>query len=167
MQNLTRELIKDLFIRFSVIFGEKFAKFFSHDELFNCWCDEWHEGLAGIDATHLKDAIACCRANLEWSPSVAEFRTICERIGGMPTVDEVMKMAIARELSHPIVQAVFEKIGDWNMRYDSSDSLKKKFAQAYKEAISDYRMAHYRKFVFENNKKGAQIISIDSHLKNV
>lgn len=165
MQKLTKDLIELLFLRFSSIFGEKFSKNFVKLELYDMWCQEWLDGLAGIEIIHMKEAIDYCRLNLDWSPSIAEFRGICEKASGMPSCSEVMEAAIRRDFSHPITKIIYEKIGSWDMQNDKKDILTRKFSSFYKEAIAEYRSSLYRQYALETDKKITPIKEI-SHGKS-
>lgn len=133
------EYAKALYERFSVIYNDKFIKS-NHDEFFiKRWWDEWAEGLDGIDPYSIKEALSHCRIKLEWPPSIAEFRKICAKICGYPSIEQSLQAAIRREFNHPIVAIAYDNIGAWAMKHDKEEILRKKFSNAYDEAVQEFR----------------------------
>lgn len=139
MKQITKDIIKRLYMRFSSIFGEKFYK--GHTpELIEMWHEDWFEGLKGIDPMSFQDALNHCRVNLTWSPSIAEFREICERAAGMPTESQVFDMLLRREMAHPLVERIYLRITSWSLSNDSEKELRKKIKQYYAEEIANLRV---------------------------
>lgn len=139
MDRLPLELTKALHMRFMSIFGEKFLKLFTNDGFVQIWWEEWSLGMAGIDPQHIKAALDHCRLNLEWPPSIAEFRRICEQSNGLPSVDDAFNLALRRDFTHPLVKAVFDQVGSWSMTRDKEDDLKRKFKSAYEKVLQGER----------------------------
>jgi hypothetical protein len=133
---ITIEVIQMLYLRFCDIFGEKFKNGRSLEET-NRWYQEWHEGLIDINPKNLKDAISYCRNELEWSPSIAKFRKICQQIEGIPSPEECMQAAIRRDFYHPLIQKIFDKVTSWNMGRDSESDLLKKFKTYHEEILTE------------------------------
>lgn len=140
MEKLPLELTKLLYMRFASTYGEKFVKNHPTDQFVQLWWEEWSEGMAGIDPKHIKEGLSFCRLNLEWPPSIAEFRRICEQNAGVPTVDDALQLAIRREFTHPIVSIAFDKVGSWAMKNDKAQELKGKFQIAYTYALNQFRV---------------------------
>lgn len=160
MANLTLDLIKTLFLRFSTIFGEKFYKFYQSDEMFDMWCQDWLEGLAGVQPEHIKLALEHCKLNLQWSPSIAEFRNICDRYAGIPSINEVIALAIRGDFTHPLVQVIYDKVGSWDMKHMNERDLLKRVSEIYREEIANVRMNQYRQFKIETDKKITELKGI-------
>lgn len=139
MEKLPLDLSKLLYLRFTSLYGEKFTRNYPSDQLVELWWEDWSEGLAGIKPESIKDAIQHCRTNLEWPPSLAEFRRICEQSSGVPSVSEAMDMAIRRDFSHPIVSIAYDKVGSWAMKNDKQEVLRTKFQEAYTNALNEFR----------------------------
>ena len=139
MINFPIDWVKILYTRFDAIYSHKFKKD-NHDEIFlHGWWEQWSEGLAGIKPSTIKEALAYCRNNLDWPPSIAEFRRICEKSQGIPTMEQAFRAAIRRDFIHPIVAVVFDKIGTWDFKNDKESVLLPKFKVAYQEALDSFR----------------------------
>jgi len=139
MNNLSSELVRTLYARFCSIYGEKFVKEYHDKPFIQIWWEEWEDGLKGINVEDIKTALDYCRLNLEWPPSIAEFRKICERSSGVPSVAESFEKAIRGEMNHPIIKLTYDKVGSWAMKNDKEDILKKKFDNAYVESLNQFR----------------------------
>jgi hypothetical protein len=139
MEKLSLELTKLLYMRFTSTYGEKFVKNHPNDEFVKLWWEEWSEGMAGIDPAYIREALSYCRLNLEWPPSIAEFRRICEKASGIPSCDEALNAAIRREFDHPVIKLAYDKVGSWAMKNDKQTDLKPKFSAAYQDALNYFR----------------------------
>jgi len=139
MEKLPLELTKILYMRFASTYGEKFVKHHPNDQFVQLWWEEWSEGMAGIDPAHIKEALSYCRLNLEWPPSIAEFRRLCESASGVPSVAQCLQAAIRRDFNHPVIKIAYDKVGSWAMKNDREADLKPKFQAAYTEALNEFR----------------------------
>ena len=139
MSKLSLELTKLLYMRFASTYGEKFVKNHPTDQFVQLWWEEWSEGMADIDPEHIKEGLNYCRLNLEWPPSIAEFRRICENASGLPSLSDALQSAIRREFNHPIISIAYEKVGNWAMKHDKEYELGAKFKHAYQEALNEFR----------------------------
>lgn len=141
MKQADLEVIKLLYFRFASFYGDKFTHNHPTDELVKLWWEDWYQGLAGIDVKHFKGALNHCMINLEWPPSLAEFRGLCEKDAGLPSLNEAYQAAIRDNFYHPLIKQIYDQIGSWAMRHDSEKDLKKKFKDYYAEELAKYRLA--------------------------
>lgn len=160
MNVLTLDIIKVLFLRFTSIFGDRFKKNHESPEMFDMWCQDWFDGLAGILPEHIKQALEHCKLNLEWAPSIAEFRGICEKYSGLPSVNEAIALAIRGDFTHPIVKRIYDQVGSWNMKNMTEKDLLKRFSVVYKEEVAHLRMVLYKQHRLENDSKLTELKGI-------
>lgn len=139
MENLSLELTKKLYLRFCTIWGEKFVKPYHTEEFTKVWWDDWSEGMAGIKPENIKDGLTHCKMELEWPPSLAEFRKICERSSGMPSLEDAFSSAIRKDFTHPVIHLAWARVGSWAMSHDKEESLRPRFKAAYEQAVGEYR----------------------------
>lgn len=128
-----------LYIRFSAIYGDKFVKSYHHDDFKKVWYAEWAEGLKGINVTVIKDSLEYCKQNVEWPPSIAEFRNICEKYSGIPSCYDCLKAAIRGDFTHQLTKMSYDKVGSWDMKNSKEQILIQKFKTAYQEALTEFR----------------------------
>ena len=141
MKRSDLDIVKLLYLRFSSFYGDKFTHNYPTDELVKLWWEDWHQGLAGIDVKYFKDALNHCMMNLEWPPSLAEFRGLCEKAAGLPSLNEAYQAAIRENFYHPLIKQIYDQIGSWDMRHDSEKELKKKFKEFYTDELAKYRLS--------------------------
>lgn len=145
-------LTSNLYAYLCQIYGEKFVKAYHTESFVKRWINEWADGLLGIDPKIIKKAMHHCKTSLEWPPSLPELIGICDRISGLPSFYDVIRLAAAlnrdREFDgrtkdseyHPVVRLALDKIGSWSMRQDTEEVLAKKFKTIYEEALTTWRM---------------------------
>jgi hypothetical protein len=140
MQKFPLELTKLLYMRFASTYGEKFVKNHPNDEFVKLWWEEWSEGMAGIDPNHVKEGLSYCRLNLDWPPSIAEFRRICESFAGIPSPEKSLADAIRGDFNHPITAMAYDKVGSWAMKTSKQTDLLSVFKAAYVDALAIFRV---------------------------
>lgn len=130
-----------LYLRFSVIWGQKFTANHGDEKIIEIWIAEWHEGLSGISVNQIKDAVDYCKVNLVWPPSLAEFIDYCYRNINIPSSDDCLRMAVNRDFTHPIVKKIYDQVGSWEMQNGKSVDLKKRFEELHDEYVTELRMS--------------------------
>lgn len=130
--------IDQLFVRFNNIWGRRWIEHLPDGISDEMVIREWSEGLAGIEGQEIKAALDHCRLNLEWPPSIAEFRKICLMSGGVLSPDEIMQRAVSRDFSHPLTKMVYDKVGSWAFQHDTEKALADKIKNVCKFCVSEF-----------------------------
>lgn len=125
---------------FQATYLKKWTDNFTSVEIGEIAILQWQKGLAGIDNQSIERGVDYCALNLEWPPSIAEFISICEKQNGMPSWEEVIQLAIRRDFAHPIVKAVYDKVGSWNFSNNTERDLRDKVKVAYGDCVRASRM---------------------------
>lgn len=136
------DIAKRLYMRFTTIYGEKFTRNHPTDDFVQMWWEDWAMGIAGLSPESIKKALQNCMMNLEWPPSIAEFRRLCESEDGLPTFEEALQKALSRDFGHPAVQEAFNTVGSWDFTHDTAIILRRKFQIAWKKAVDNMRKPH-------------------------
>lgn len=71
---ISRKWIDALFAKFTLLWPREWADKVAASGNLEAMANEWAEGLAGLTGEQIKAGIVHCRANLKWSPTIAEFR---------------------------------------------------------------------------------------------
>lgn len=127
-----------MFLRFRVIWGKKWTD--TEDASLAMALMEWECVVERFDKAKIDAAIHHCKLTMAWPPSVCEFVEVCESLSGVPTVDEVMRLAIRRDFSHPMVAMVFEDVGGWAFSNDSEKILRKKIKDSFLKIKTNSRL---------------------------
>lgn len=67
-------------MRFKSIWMHKWTSLFTTNEDYEIFKDEWGRGLAELTGEEIKKGIDHCRNNLEWPPTLMEFKNMCRPI---------------------------------------------------------------------------------------
>lgn len=139
MDNLHMEFAKRLYLRFYSLYGDKFVKNTHTPDFIDMWYEDWAEALKGVAPEFIKTAIDHCRNNLEWPPSIAEFKRLCEEASGIPSFEDSFRLAVRKEFTHPIIAAAYLEIGAWDFSHGKETELRVRFKRAYQNALCEYR----------------------------
>jgi len=74
---IEKALIKQLFARFGGVFSHKWTSSLKSKYVYQLAVHDWAKGLAGCTVEQINNGIDQARDELEWPPSVREFRLIC------------------------------------------------------------------------------------------
>lgn len=135
MNEFLMRMARQLHMRFSAIYEDRFYRNHKSDEAISIWCDEWALGLEGINPHHVKAGIDYCRKMLRWPPSIAEFREICFSCSGVLSAADIMQTAIRGDLTNDLVKFVYEKVGGWDFSHDKESVLMAKVSKAREEYL--------------------------------
>ncbi len=92
--------ITTLFLRFQGIWLDKWARCIPSAEILECAKRDWRIALAGFTGQEIRRGIDYARDNLDWPPSIAEFKKLCRPViepaskfwgEGHPSYDELQK----------------------------------------------------------------------------
>lgn len=138
-KSLPLDWIQRLFVRFSVIWGNKWTAQVSDDDYFQVAVEEWGTALYGIEGDSIASALDQCKMTLEWPPSIAQFISFCEKEENIPSWEDALQLAIRNDFCHPTIKLAYDSVGSWDMSHDTEKVLTKKFKSAFNEAKRNYR----------------------------
>jgi hypothetical protein len=108
----------------------------------------WQAGLSGLTLEQIKGGLdALLRNNVEWPPSLPEFRELClKSTGGAPDLAEVVHLlanAASREGSlvdryrHPLVLAIAREVDMYALRTASTERAFRMVGPVYKRLVAE------------------------------
>ena len=103
--------------------------------------NEWSSSISYLDEAVIDKAIDRCKVTMAWPPSIAEFLDLCDEQSGVLSAQQIMDNAIRQDFSQPIVQYVYDKIGSWDFRNDSTKQLLAKCQHHRNEFIATHRLS--------------------------
>jgi hypothetical protein len=136
------DIVHGIYLKFSVIYGERFLKNITTDELVLLWCHEWEKSLVTVPLECIRKALDECTTTFDWPPTLSEFIKLCHKPLGVPSFEEAFRLAARRDKSHPLVQIAYDKVGSWDMQNSKEPTLRPKFKAAYQEALKEYTKSH-------------------------
>lgn len=130
-----------MFLMFQTIYLKKWTDNFPTAEILEMAMQQWSKGLAGLSAQSIEKVVDYCRINLQWPPSIAEFISLCEKEEGIPDWETAMNASIRGDFYHPLIAAAYNEVGSWSMSRDSKKEVDKKFKEAYRRKLEEYRLS--------------------------
>lgn len=124
--------------RFKLLWGHKWTDSISDISL-EIVIEEWTEGLKSYDDATIKEALVYSRDYLRWPPTIADFRAICDRIIGIPDIDEAFQYAVRQEFVHPAIEMAYNTIGSWDFRHLDEKTLRARFSRCYLKGLQQVK----------------------------
>ena len=75
----SREIIDYLFLKLAATYGNAWRNLFKNHEFLQFSKGEWLEALSGFEENVLYDAVAVCRKNNPFPPTIPEFIECCKK----------------------------------------------------------------------------------------
>jgi hypothetical protein len=75
-----------------------------------------------------------------YPPTLGQLVELCMKESGVPCAQEVIRLMVARDFSHPLVKMVYDKIGSWTLTNGKSEEIERKVKEHYTEARSSFHV---------------------------
>lgn len=132
-------LITRLFMKFKARYGTLWTSRASSDEQWEFIIDDWREEL---EKFHIDAVRAAFNKTLstykEFPPTLGQVVDLCMKESGVPSVQEVIRLMVARDFSHPLVKMVYDKMGSWTLTNGKEEDIHRKAKEHYAEARADF-----------------------------
>ncbi|MCF1193163.1 hypothetical protein LRR18_16360, partial [Mangrovimonas sp. AS39] len=136
-----RALVQRLFVRFANKYGNLWtSRLGEHGDWKGCE-DDWLEELSAFT---VKDAVSAIRKALlifkDYPPTQGQLVDLCLKESGVPSEDEVIKLMVARDFTHPVVKLMYERIGGWTLTNGKTEEIRAKTKSGYAECVAQFRL---------------------------
>lgn len=135
------ELIGRLFARFKGRYGNLWTSRANNDEEWLFIMEDWLEELSRFSVDQLR---AVFKKTLsiykEFPPTLGQMVDMCLKESGVPSVQEVIRLMVNRDFSHPLVKMVFDKIGSWTLSNGKEEEIQRKAKEYYTSALSQFHI---------------------------
>lgn len=139
-RTVDRALIKKLFHKFTSVYGHAWTSRHKTDAEWEECCTTWFDGLHGFDFEDIRKAVAkSITVHKEFPPNLGQLIDLCLMASGVPSADEVIELMVRRDFNHPLVKAVYDRIGNWTLSTSKSEELRTKTRSAYADCLTTYR----------------------------
>ncbi len=136
---LSVNLTIKLFHAFKIVYTHKWQSSYQNDDDIKAGIAIWSKRLERYSENVITKSITECIDTLAWPPSIAEFIAICDKYLKIPSQSEILQKCIRRDLSHPLVKTIFDKIGSWDFSHDSQKNLERKINEHYHKALTELK----------------------------
>lgn len=153
-------LIARLFARFRGRYGNLWTSRATCDEDWEFIMEDWLIELSKFSIEQVRAAVNKTLSEFTtYPPTLGQLVELCMKESGVPTQQEVIRLMVARDFSHPLVKMVYDKVGSWTLTNGKSDEIDRKVKEHYTEARSS--------FYVEPQKAWAQLESFNAKPKEL
>lgn len=139
-RSIDRELIKKLFQKFSGVYGNLWNSRCATPEDWNECVIVWLDGLNGFEFDVLRKAVTqSFISHKDYPPTLGQLVDICLHVSGVPSEHQIIELMVRRDFNHPLVKAVYDKIGNWALSNEKPDQVKAKVRAVYSESLTWFR----------------------------
>lgn len=134
-------LIARLFGRFRGRYGNLWTSRASHDDDWEYIMDDWLEELSKFSLDQVRAAVNKTLTEFkEYPPTLGQLVDLCMKESGVPSQQEVIRLMVARDFSHPLVKMVYDKIGSWTLTNGKTEDIERKVKEHYTPAIAEFHV---------------------------
>lgn len=153
-------LIARLFARFRGRYGNLWTSRATCDEDWEFIMEDWLIELSKFSIEQVRAAVNKTLTEFkEFPPTLGQLVDLCMKESGVPSQQEVIRLMVARDFSHPLVKMVYDKIGSWTLTNGKSEEIERKVKEHYSESRSSFYM--------EPQKAWAQLESFNAKPKEL
>lgn len=135
------ETISRLFVKYKGRYGGLWTCRAASDQEWRWVMEDWLEELRCFSLDVLRLAFKKSLIEFEQAPpTLSQLVHLCIQESGAPDVQEVIRLMIDREFSHPLVKMVYDKIGSWTLSNGKEDEIQRKAKEYYDEALSSFHI---------------------------
>lgn len=132
-------LIARLFARFRGRYGNLWTSRATCDEDWEYIMDDWLIELSKFSIEQVRAAVNKTLTEFkEFPPTLGQLVDLCMKESGVPCQQEVIRLMVARDFTHPLVKMVYDKIGSWALTNGKTDEIERKVKEHYSEARSNF-----------------------------
>jgi len=138
-QFVDREFVTKMFTKFSIKYGKLWTNRMGDDPDWEACLDDWTEELSKFtiaEATQAREK--CYLIYKEFPPTQLQFIDLCRKASGIPDEDDVIRMMVSRDFSHPIVKMVYDRIGSWTLKNGRHEEIKTKTREHYPFCVVEF-----------------------------
>ena len=134
-----RRLVQKLFLRFANKYGNLWTSRLGENGDWNACEDDW---LAELSAFSVRDAVSAIKKALviyrDYPPTQGQVIDLCLKESGVPSEDEIIKLMVARDFTHPMVRLVYERVTSWTLTNGKSEEVRAKTKAVYSECLAQF-----------------------------
>lgn len=135
------ETISRLFVKYKGRYGGLWTCRASNDQEWHWVMGDWLEELSRFSLDVLRLAFKKSLIEFEKAPpTLPQLVHLCIQESGVPSVQEIIRLMVARDFSHPLVKMVYDKIGSWTLSNGKEEEIQRKAKEYYDEALSSFHI---------------------------
>ncbi len=134
-----RELINRLFSKFANKYGKLWTTRLGEGGDWAGCADDWFDELSKFSLEQVRAAVnKALTIYRDFPPTQGQLIDLCLAESGVPDIQKLIKLMVARDFSHPLVKMVYDKIGSWTLNNGKENEIQSKAKDAYSECLADF-----------------------------
>jgi len=136
-----RELIHRLFAKFANKYGKLWTTRLGEGGDWAGCVDDWLEELSKFSLDQVRAAVNKALAIYrDFPPTQGQLIDLCLAESGVPDIQKLINLMVAREFTHPLVKMVYDKIGSWALNNGKESEIQSKAKEAYSECLANFTL---------------------------
>ncbi|HHT9109560.1 MAG TPA: hypothetical protein ACFYDZ_00205 [Candidatus Brocadiaceae bacterium] len=153
-------LIARLFARFRGRYGALWISRATCDDDWQYIMEDWLEELSRFTLSEVRAAVnKTLTTYKDYPPTLGQLVDLCLKEAGTPEPNDVVRMMVARDFSHPLTKMIYDKIGSWALTNGKEEDIQRKTKEYYTDCLSDFHA--------EPKKAWAQLESFNAKPKEL
>lgn len=134
-----KALILRLFARFKGRYGNLWTSRATHEHEWEVVINDWLEELSKFTLVQVRNAVNKTLSTFkDFPPTLGQLIDLCLKESGTPELQDVIRMMVARDFSHPLVKMVYDKIGSWTLKNGKEEEISRKTKEHYSNCLAEF-----------------------------
>lgn len=140
-QCVDEAFIARLFAKFRGRFGNLWTCRATCDDDWEFIIDDWLQELSQYTLDQVRAAInKALSIYKDFPPTLGQLVDLCMKETGMPTIQELTRLMVARDFCHPMVKMVYDKIGSWTLTNGKIEEIDRKVKEHYQACKTEFHL---------------------------
>jgi hypothetical protein len=149
IHSVSLDLVKNLFVKFSSMYGQLWTSRHKTDEEWEESCNTWLMGLKEFSSKTLRESFREVVVKyVDYPPTLPQMIELCLATSGVPSLLQAIDLAAKQDFSHPIVSELYQKVGSWNFKTQPTKTLLKMSHDPYYTILKGFRQ---NQIAYENS----------------
>jgi hypothetical protein len=132
-------LIARLFARFRGRYGALWISRATCDDDWQCIMEDWLDELSRFTLSDVRAAVnKTLTTYKDYPPTLGQLVDLCLKESGTPEPNDVVRMMVVRDFSHPLTKMIYDKIGSWVLTNGKEEEIQRKTKEYYTDCLSDF-----------------------------
>lgn len=138
--SVDRDLVKRLFKKFGLRYGSLWTARLGERGDWNACEGEWFSELVKFDIDCVRAAVNLALSQyLSFPPTLGQLVHLCMQHSGVPDQSEVIRAMVARDFNHPLVKALYDKVGSWELKHGTRESIDRIVREHYPQCLAAFQ----------------------------
>lgn len=138
-RSIDKSLIARLFAKFKGRYGNLWTSRGATAEEWDFILDDWLSELCSFKFEELRAAVKNALSIFpDFPPTLGQLVNLCLKEAGLPSQQEVIRLMVKREFTHPLVKMIYDKIGSFTVKNGKEEDINHKVKNCYAECLADF-----------------------------